>query len=41
MALVHPHGKEKKLNPLMLTAGELAEEKKESSGTEKDQHRFT
>ena len=28
MALVNPHGKEKKLKPLLLSAAEIAEEKK-------------
>ncbi len=41
MALVNPHGKEKKLNPLLLTGAELEAEKKESSRTEKDQYRLT
>lgn len=30
MALVNPHGKEKKLKPLLLTGGELEEEKKKA-----------
>jgi len=32
MALVHPHGKEKKLKPLLLTGAELEVEKKKAAG---------
>lgn len=32
MALVNPHGKEKKLKPLLLSAAEIAEEKKRAKG---------
>ena len=35
MALVNPHGKEKKLKPLLLTGAELAEEKKKASSLKK------
>jgi sulfate adenylyltransferase len=31
MALVNPHGKEKKLNPLLLTGAELEAEKKKAA----------
>jgi len=32
MALVHPHGKDKKLKPLLLTGAELEAEKKKAAG---------
>ena len=35
--LVNPHGKEKKLKPLLLEGGELAEEKKKAEGLRKIQ----
>jgi sulfate adenylyltransferase len=35
MALVNPHGKEKKLKPLLLTGKELEEEKKKAAGLRK------